>query len=167
MSFDRIVASSELEGQRYSFQPPESGQYAWRVAAHDADGNYGEFGFARRIYLETEDPSDLLVSPRDGAKFTLGDEPLDIEFSWQSDGEAKSYVFVIGRGGDPLTQSIIKKETAKQSQIISTLDPGRYKWAVYAQRESVLVPIFLAPRVLVVSDLAPPKAHTDKLWDKK
>ena len=74
---------------------------------------------------------------------------------------------MVGRGADPLAQAFIKKTTTQQSVTISTLEVGRYKWAVYAQRESTLVPIFLAPRGLVVSDLAPPKAHTDKLWDKK
>jgi len=52
MSFRSIVSSTDLEQTRFTLTPPTAGTYVWRVAARDARGRYGEFGFARRIFCD-------------------------------------------------------------------------------------------------------------------
>lgn len=50
LSFREVVISREVGDPTASFELVEEGLYAWRVAARDADGHYGEYGFARRLY---------------------------------------------------------------------------------------------------------------------
>lgn len=62
LSFREIVLARDVEERGLPFAPPGAGMYAWRVAARDAAGRCGEFGFARRMYFDAE-----RLAPRGGA----------------------------------------------------------------------------------------------------
>lgn len=50
LSFREVVIAREVTDPAASFELASGGLYAWRVAARDGDGHYGEYGFARRLY---------------------------------------------------------------------------------------------------------------------
>ena len=141
------------------------GVYAWRAAGIDAVGRLGEFGFARRMYFEDEQPHDLLVAPADHVKIGFSDELPRIRFSWQSSGDTKQYKLVIGRGAVPTSDTVAKIATSRQQVEVGTLREGTYRWGVYAVRGRREHPIFLTPRELTIRKQRV-KAHTDKLWDE-
>src|SRR5204863_27464 len=74
LSFQSLASTAEVEGTAFAFTPPVAGMFAWRVAAKDAQGRFGEFGFARRIFCEAEQPKDLLVGPEDKAILKFNEE---------------------------------------------------------------------------------------------
>ncbi len=52
LTFKSLVKFVELKGGKktfYKFTPISAGSYAWRVAARNRDGRYGEYGYARRV----------------------------------------------------------------------------------------------------------------------
>lgn len=52
LSFLRLVATYDTPEATFTFTPPRPGTYAWRVASRDAAGRLGEYGFARRLFVE-------------------------------------------------------------------------------------------------------------------
>lgn len=52
LSFQQLAVDEDLTSAQFQFMPAEVGTYAWRVASRDHDGRVGEFGFARRLYIE-------------------------------------------------------------------------------------------------------------------
>ncbi len=50
LSFREVVMARDVTDPAAAFELVGEGMYAWRVAARDADGHYGEYGFARRLY---------------------------------------------------------------------------------------------------------------------
>lgn len=163
--FETLAVDTDASGTTTTFVPDAVGVYAWRVAAVDAAGRVGEFGFMRRIYCEEEEPRDLLVAPPDGIKFGFADKVPRISFSWQSAGNTKSYKLVISSASDS-SKPAATIVTAAQRVEVATLREGVYRWSVYAVRDNREVPIFLAPRTLIVRKQRV-KAHTEKLWDTR
>jgi len=164
VDFRELVQSSDLRETTASFTPDRPGLYAWRVAARDSSERLGEYGFARRVYAEQDPPRDLLLAPVDGAKVGFSDSYPRIEFSWQSPGEAAEYKLVIGKGKEPTTDTVTTVPTSEQKVEIGSLREGTYHWGVYAIRDGVEVPIFIAPRLLTIRRQRV-KALTEKLWD--
>ncbi len=160
--FESLVLDADAATTGVAFAPDAIGVYAWRVAAIDGSGRLGEFGFARRIYLEEEEPRDLLVSPPHGIKFGFAEKYPRIGFSWQSAGNTKNYKLVI-RDGETTVATLA---TTNQRIEVSTLREGTYEWGVYAVRDNREVPIFLSPRMLTIRKQRV-KAHTEKLWDDR
>jgi hypothetical protein len=52
LSFLELLRSEDVTDTGYAFRPGEAGTYAWRVAARDAAGRMGEYGFVRRLFVE-------------------------------------------------------------------------------------------------------------------
>lgn len=161
--FRALVLDTESTASALDFSPPDDGAYAWRVAGIDAAGRLGEYGFARRLFLETEPPRELLVAPRDGVKFGFSDERPRVRFSWESSGDATQYKLVIAHR--ELSDPVVTKTTNRQQLEITTLREGAYVWGVYAIRDDREIPIFLAPRHFMIRKQRV-KAHTDRLWDR-
>ncbi len=158
-----LVLGTETTATTAAFTPTSVGEYAWRVAAIDAQGRLGEYGFVRRMYIEEESPRELLLAPTDGARIGFADKMPRVTFSWRPAGDTKRYKLVIGRGPDPKSQTVVTLETANQQLIVTALREGTYRWGVYAIRDRE-TPIFLAPRELTIRKQHV-KAHTDKLWE--
>lgn len=164
--FREMLMSIDTVSTSTTFVPDRVGTYAWRIAARDktkAD-RLGEYGFARRIFVEENPPTDLLLSPVDGAKVGFSDAYPRIEFSWQSPGDAIQYKLVVAKVGTPLTSAVVSVPTPDQRVQVGTLREGSYQWGVYAIREGREEPIFIKARQLTIRRQRV-KAHTERLWD--
>ncbi len=164
LAFRSIVANAIVEETGFVFSPEEPGTYVWRIAAHDAKGRAGEFGFARRLFCELKPPTDLLVAPRDRTKLAYTDKPPKVTFSWQSAGDAERYRLSVSRSANPLADPIVDEVTSGQRHTVDFLGDGRYHWGVYARGDED-VPIFLKPRSLTIRRRKAPRADTKELWD--
>ncbi|MBA3464356.1 MAG: hypothetical protein H0T46_30675 [Deltaproteobacteria bacterium] len=161
--FRSLVVNKDVTRPTATFVAPADGTYAWRVAARDASGRLGEFGFARRIFFEVEVPRDLLIAPRNDARYGFGDSPPRIVFSWQSAGDATRYKLVVHRASDPNGNPVAEISTDQQQLEVATLGEGAYLWGVYAVRRGSEQPVFIEPRVVTIRKQRV-KANTDELW---
>jgi hypothetical protein len=169
LAFQTVVASSETQGTEFTFAPRGPGMHAWRVAAQDREGRYGEWGFARRFYTEKEPPRDLLIGPEDGAALRFTDEAPPITFSWQSAGSADSYRLVLANGPDLLAQKVLTTVAGGQRVQLEGLAPGEYHWGVYVDDEATPEPIFVKSRRLSLQRVEKPKVTVPKAisdWGK-
>lgn len=159
LSFQQLEAVAEVNGHRHNFSPREGGLHVWRVAARDAAGRLGEYGFARRLYCERQEPRDLLVGPVDGADVRYVDQPPRVAFTWQSAGETRQYQLIVASGPDLLREKIFATTSAEQRVETGTLVAGRYSWGVYVLDRGEALPIFVKPRQLVIRKVSAPTAH--------
>lgn len=169
LAFQSIERTVDVDVTSFSFEPSQQGMYAWRVASRDASGRLGEYGFARRIYCEKEEPKDLLVGPPDGEVVKYSEQPPTIEFTWQSAESAAAYRVVLATGPDLLSQRALELETGGQRLEIPAPAPGTYYWGVYVKDLRAPVPIFVRPRQLVIQKLAKPKVTVPRAvnqWGK-
>ncbi|HET8538615.1 MAG TPA: hypothetical protein VFL83_01960 [Anaeromyxobacter sp.] len=169
LAFQSVEQAFETEGTEATFVPRGEGLYAWRVASRDAARRLGEYGFARRIYLEKEQPKDLLVGPADGHTIRFADQLPPIEFTWQSSANAAAYRLVVARGPDLFGQKVMELETSGQRLEIVALESGTYYWGVYVKDLRAPQPIFVKPRQLVLQKVAKPKVTVPKAireWGK-
>ncbi len=163
LSFQSLVIDSVVTGTKAVFIPPAIGVYAWRVAARDKKGRYGEYGFTRRIFSEKAAPRDLLLSPPHGIKIAYEKSAPPISFSWQSAGETKSYLLAVGHGANPLKNAVFTVNVSKQVYVSTELTAGQYTWGVYIGDDNE--PIFLKARRLTVQKRTAPKINADGIWD--
>jgi hypothetical protein len=169
LAFQGVEQAFDAEGAQTTFVPPAQGVYAWRVASRDASGRLGEYGFARRIYLEEEQPKDLLVGPPDGHVVRFAEQLPPVEFTWQSSASAAAYRLVIARGPDLFAQKVMELETSGQKLEITALEQGTYYWGVYVKDLKAPQPIFVKARQLVMQKVAKPKVKVPKAlneWGK-
>jgi hypothetical protein len=166
LAFQAIDAAKELKETEFTFAPKAPGMHSWRVAARDAKGRYGEYGFARRFYTEKDPPRELLIGPEDGATLRFTDEAPPITFSWESAGAANSYRLVIARGPDLLNQKIVSTTSEGQRVQLEGLDPGTLYWGVYVDDDRAPEPIFVKPRKLVLDRVEKPKVSVPKALDQ-
>jgi hypothetical protein len=169
LAFQAIEKSLEVTGAGATFPPSGEGVYAWRVASRDAAGRLGEYGFARRIYCEKEQPRDLLVGPPDAAVVRYAEQPTPIAFTWQSAGDAESYRLVIVKGRDLDAEPYLALTTPGQRIEVAGLTAGDYVWGVYVDDGKTPEPIFNHPRAIVVQKVAKPKVNVPKAitdWGK-
>lgn len=170
LGFQSVVTNVDVAGTDTEFRPLEAGTYAWRVAAKDAQGRLGEYGFARRIFAELEAPMDLLVAPENGASYAYDDKlPPPILFAWQSSASATQYRLVIAKSVDLLDGPIVDRHLTEQRAEVADLEPGEYWWGVYLAGGQA-VPVFNAPRKLVVVKSTKAVFQTPKSiskWGKK
>jgi hypothetical protein len=169
LAFQSVEQAFDAGGTQTTFAPRAQGMYAWRVASRDAVGRLGEYGFARRIYLEKEQPQDLLVGPADGHTVKFAEQLPPVEFTWQSAANAAAYRLVISRGPDLLSQKIMELETSGQRLEVVALESGTYYWGVYVKDARAPAPIFVKPRQLLVQRVAKPKVKVPKAlneWGK-
>ncbi len=162
--FHQMLMAIDTTSTSTTFTPDKPGMYAWRIAARDKKDRLGEYGYARRIFVEENPPKDLLLAPADGTKVGFSDNYPRIEFSWQSPGDAAQYKLVVGKGNVPTADTVVNLTTTDQRVEIGTLREGAYRWGVYAMRDGREEPIFISPRVLTIRRQRV-KAHTEKLWD--
>lgn len=149
-SFTVETRTIDVEGTSWLMRPDGVGLYVWRVAAVGKNGEAGEFGFARRLFLEEDTPTDLLLAPVDG--FTS--PGASVVFNWQIAGNNASYRLMVSKGADPQRAPVVNEVTTGAQATAPALPPGTYHWGVY-EEGSVLRPLFLKPRKLVVKASAP------------
>lgn len=169
LAFQSVEQAFDVEGAQTTLVPRTEGVYAWRVASRDGAGRLGEYGFARRIYLEKEQPKDLLVGPSDGHVINFAEQLPPIEFTWQSSANAAAYRLVIARGPDLLAQKLMELETSGQRLEVVALEAGTYYWGVYVKDPKAPQPIFVKARQLVLQKVAKPKVKVPraiKEWGK-
>ena len=166
LAFQAVDVSKELTATEFTYSPKEPGMHTWRVAAKDAEGRYGEYGFVRRFYTEKEPPRDLLIGPEDGTTLKFADEAPPITFSWESAGAASSYRLVVARGPDLLNQKIVAMTSEGQRVQLEGLDPGSLYWGVYVDDDRTPEPIFVKPRRLVLEKVEKPKVKVPKALDQ-
>ena len=157
LAFQAFDATRALKDTEFSFVPKEPGMHSWRVAARDASGRFGEYGFARRFYTEKEPPRDLLIGPEDGAALVFTDGAPPVTFSWESAGAADSYRLIVANGPDLLAQKIISMVSDGQRVQLEGLAPGELYWGVYIDDERTPEPIFVKPRRLSLQRVEKPK----------
>lgn len=170
LGFQALVLNADVDGTQGSFSPKEAGAYAWRIAARDAQGRLGEFGFARRIFAEKEEPKDLLLAPENGASYAFDEtKPPPILFAWQSAANATSYRLVISKTPDLLDGPIVDKNVPEQRAEITELVPGEYYWGVYLTGEQP-TPVFNQARKVLVVKSTKERFQTPKsisTWGKR
>jgi hypothetical protein len=164
MSFLTSTREVKVNKDSLKFTPRESGMVAWRVAAHDARGRYGEWGDARRTFLEKDPPKDLLISPKNGTKLAYIKEPPEVNFSWKSLGAETSYRLVVSRSSNPLRKPVLDTTTALKQHKSKALKIGTYTWGVYTDDKEAH-PLFLSPRRIEVQSRTAPRVKTDGIWD--
>ncbi len=168
LSFQEIESTVETTGTAFDFTPPRGGVYAWRVASRDVGGRLGEFGFARRVFCEEQQPKDLLLSPADGFSLSISGPTGSLGFSWQSAAETLSYRLVIARSDDLLKQPLVDRLIPDQRIQISGLAPGNYAWGVFvfswgtSAASDVSRPIFLRPRHFAIKKVGAAHLETPK-----
>lgn len=160
-SFQAIAVSADTPEAEYSFRPEREGVYVWRVAARDDNRRQGEFGFARRFYIEHEQPNDLLLGPEDGAVFSSFDAKPKITFTWRSAGDTQAYRLVVAHSPDLLRNPVVTVMAQNQRVDVKNLAPGDYFWGAYAEGD-VPEPIFLKARKLAVKKTDKSKLKTPK-----
>lgn len=161
LSFQVQAVVADLEETSYEFRPEGEAVYVWRVASQDAGGRQGEFGFARRIYFEREQPRELLLGPADGATFSALDGKPRVTFSWQSAADARAYRLVVASTEDLLRSAVLSLEASDQRIEVKTLAPGEYWWGAYIEGD-LPTPIFLKARRLTVKRGTRGKLKTPK-----
>lgn len=147
LSFHSLISDTPIAGTEYTLSPGKEGIYAWRVATKDAQGHYGEFGFARRVFCDREQPKDLLLAPRDGAVIAFSAAKGAVQFSWDAAADAHAYRVVIGRGPNLLETEVLSVESPTQEVEVQDLAPGDYYWGAFIVGPEAR-PIFLQPRRL-------------------
>lgn len=139
----------------FSLRPESKGIYVWRVATKAPNGVVGEYGFARRIFFEAEEPKELLLGPEDGTTVTFSGPLATVPFTWLTAAQNPSYRLMVSKAADPQQDPVVNVVTSTQRLEVSTLPAGEYRWGVYVDGR-VLKPLFLKPRKLTVK--AVPKA---------
>ncbi len=167
LSFQRVERVIDVKLPETTLSPRVGGVYAWRVASRDASGRLGEYGFARRIYCEREQPRDLLVGPPDGMVVRFSKAPSSIQFTWQSSASAAAYRLLVAPDPDLLAHAVIDLDTAGQRLEVAALKPGTYYWGVYVKDPDASVPIFVKPRALVVQQPASHKAKPTRALTRR
>jgi hypothetical protein len=160
-SFQVQTVVADTEETSYDFRPEREAVFVWHVASRDGDGRQGEFGFARRIYFEHEQPKDLLLGPEDGAIFSSLDPKPKVTFSWQSAADARAYRLLISTSEDLLRGPVVNLRAQDQRAEVKTLGPGEYWWGAYIEGDPP-TPIFLKARKLTIKKATKGKLKTPK-----
>jgi hypothetical protein len=148
LSFREVVLARNVSEQGLAFAPTGPGMYAWRVAARDAGGRQGEYGFARRVYVDQAPPRDLLLAPAPDA-VVRGGASAAVRFAWSGERRARAYRLVIASAPELTERAVRAEATSAASLAVRGLAPGEYWWGVYEDDER-RDPLFVAPRRLVV-----------------
>jgi hypothetical protein len=137
----------EAEEAAHLLEEAGAGRWVWRVASRDAEGRYGPYGPAQRLFLEEEAPRDHLVEPAAGARFGHSGEPPTIHFSWEA--EPRTYRLVVATSPELWSDAVIDEHIEGGALAIDSLEPGEYHWGVFAA-DGDEAPLFLRPRPLTV-----------------
>jgi len=169
LSFETPEAVFDVSGTEYEFSPRQPGLHVWRVAARDAHGRFGEYGFARRIFCGDDQARDLLIAPEDGMVVRYSDVPPRIPFSWESAGDARSYRLVVASGPILMQQKVTTLVTSAQRLELDGLVAGTYYWGVFVDDGPTPISIFSRPRKFVIQKTAGAKMKVPKAiseWGK-
>lgn len=160
LAFQQRLDRHDGSESAWVFVPKARGLYTWRVAAKDAKGRLGEFGFARRVFCEAEPPQDLLLGPTEAALVGYVKAPPRITFSWRS-ANAASYRLVVA--SDPgLTRRLVERTASAQQVDVEGLEAGDYYWGAYAEDGKSPRPVFLKARKLSIRKVSASRVKTVK-----
>jgi hypothetical protein len=161
LSFRELVLARDVAATGLGFSPEGPGMYAWRVAARDASGRQGEYGFARRLFVDAAPPRDQLVAPAPDAVVQGGLRSRPVRFAWTDEPKGRRYRVVIASGPD-LTERAVRSEAVSGATLeLRDLAPGTYWWGVYVDDER-RDPLFVAPRKLVLEPRAPSRVKVQR-----
>lgn len=161
LSFLSIALTAEPASPEHSWPPAEPGLYVWRVATRDRAGRVGEFGFARRIFCEREEPRDLLLAPRDREVVAFSGAPPSVVFSWRPAASGAIYRLVLAKGEDLLREQVATETSTEAKVTLQGLSAGEYFWGAYLDGPDQ-EPIFLKPRNLTLKRVAKATLKTPK-----
>jgi hypothetical protein len=161
LAFHDVEALQVVDGTDYVFLPT-AGVHAWRVAARDAKGRFGEYGFVRRIHCEEQAPHDLLLKPADGAAVKTTGASARVAFSWESSGDERAYRVVVARSPDLLVEPVTSVVVTARHAVLELAGPGDYWWGVYVDSDRDPRPLFTRPRILSVTRAAQEARATAK-----
>jgi hypothetical protein len=153
LAFRDVEVLQVVDGTDYVFLPAP-GVHAWRVAARDASGRFGEYGFVRRIHCEEQIPHDLLAKPADGASVKTVGASARVAFSWEPSGDERAYRVVVARSPDLLVAPVTSVVVTARHAVLELAGPGDYWWGVYVESDRDPHPLFTRPRMLSVSKVA-------------
>ncbi|MHB8877590.1 MAG: hypothetical protein ACYC8T_28190 [Myxococcaceae bacterium] len=163
LSFTLAIERRVSLEPRLSLAPASPGVFAWRVAARDPQGRYGEYGFARRVFCEAQPAEDLLLAPENLAQFGYAKAPPAVTFSWRPAAGAPGYRLVVASAPDLMGHLLLEQESAEPMTVVDTLEPGDYYWGVYEEDDGEsLRPLFLEPRRLTVRKVSATRVQTLK-----
>jgi hypothetical protein len=165
LSFTVQVKTVDVPQLGYTLEPEGKGLYVWRVATRAAGGVIGEYGFARRIFYEVEQPKEMLLGPEDATTVSYAGDLPTLAFTWQALAEHTTYRLLLSRGGDPQGDPLISLTTEQQRAEVKTLGAGEYHWGVYVDGR-VLKPLFLKPRKILVKAVPRAVVKTPKSINK-
>lgn len=160
LSFTVNPRSFDVTEPGFSLKPDAKGLYVWRVATR-TKATVGEFGFARRIFFELDEPTELLLGPEDGFTVSYASALPLIAFSWQGSTGNPSYRLLISRDSDPRVEPVVSLVTTVQQAEVSSLSAGEYHWGTYLEGKE-LKPLFLKARTLVVKSVPRAVVKTPK-----
>lgn len=147
LAFRDVELAQSVEGTDLVFVPRAAGVHAWRVAARDAAGRYGEFGVPRRFHCEEQAPRDLLAAPAEGAAVQASERASShVTFSWDAPEEARSFRLVIARSPDLVADEVSSVPVSGRRAVVEIARPGEYWWGVYAGTDGDGRPLFTRPR---------------------
>ncbi|MBL8953863.1 MAG: hypothetical protein JNK82_24010 [Myxococcaceae bacterium] len=149
----------------FALKPDSKGLYVWRVATKAPNGVVGEYGFARRIFFEAEEPKELLLGPEDGTTVSFAGASPSVAFTWLTAAQNPTYRLMVSKAADPQTEPVANLVTTEQRAEVSTLGAGEYRWGVYVDGK-VLKPLFLKPRRLIVKAVPKAVVNTPKKINK-
>jgi hypothetical protein len=160
LAFQKRLERHDGNDSAWLFAPKARGVYAWRVAAKDAKGRLGEYGYARRVFCEAEPPQDLLLGPTEAALVGYVKAPPRITFSWRS-ANAANYRLVVAT--DPgLTRKLVERTGTAQQVDVEGLAAGDYYWGAYAEDGKSARPVFLKARKLSIRKVSASRVKTVK-----
>lgn len=165
LSFTIGARTFDVTAGNFVLRPDSKGLYIWRVASRLPSGLVGEYGFARRIFFEGEEPRELLLGPEDGEVVTFSGPLPTVAFTWQAAAQSPTYRLMVSKGQDPQGEPVVNLVTTQQHAEVVTLSAGEYRWGVYVDGK-VQKPLFLKPRKLVVKAVPRAVVKTPKTINK-
>lgn len=166
LAFAEGVRTVEVTAPGLFLRAGTKGQRVWRVATRAAQ-TVGEYGFARRVFFEAEEPVELLLGPEAGQVISFSNALPTITFSWQGTSGSPSYRLVVSHDADPRIDPVLSLVTTTQQAVVASLGAGEYHWGVYLEGAEPK-PLFLAPRTLTIKSVSravvkTPRSVTD--WE--
>lgn len=127
-AFRSIVIRTRVPQNYFKWATLAQRTYYWRVKSIDAEGRESEFSEVRTISAVVGAPDP--TAPRNGASFSIGDEPLKVALRWTATELVVQYDVEVARDagfGDVFGRARVRDAL---SHSIAPDRPGHYYWRV-------------------------------------
>lgn len=129
-----VTSTKNVDGTVLTMAPDVPGSYFWRVKAVDPFGREAPYSEARALTLDATAPQ--LIAPDDGARITLAQKSLKIDFTWLKSPGAKSYQLEVARD-ENFKDLVLQKKLQDPGFEWNKLSPGEFYWRVRAEMPGV------------------------------